>query len=230
MPLFAVHISDGVLQPAYLVIGFAIAALLLVPAAIRVDEDEIPRIGLLTAAFFVASSIHVRFFGGSVHLLLNGLVGAVLGRRAPLAIAVAIVLQAFLLGHGGYTTIGVNTVVMTIPALVAGIVFHALAGPMPIKPRRAMAVGSLVGALAVVLTAALYASVLLVAGVEDFKVVAIGVFLVHLPLAVIEALIVGFTAGYLARVKPELLRPASTAIGQCLDRDNAISDRSRAGI
>jgi ABC-type Co2+ transport system permease subunit len=30
---------------------------------------------------------------------------------------------------------------------------------------------------------------------------------VHLPLAAIEALIVGFAAGYLARVKPELLQP-----------------------
>ncbi len=205
MPIFAVHISDGVLQPIFLVAGFAIAAVLLIPAVLHVDEDEIPRISLLTAAFFVASSIHVKFFGGSVHLLLNGLVGVVLGRRAPLAIVVAIALQSFLLGHGGYTTIGVNTVVMTIPALIAGVLFRALAGPPPLKPRRALIAGAVVGALAVITTAALYATVLLVAGVEDFKVVALGGFLVHMPLAAIEAAIVGFTTGYLARVKPELL-------------------------
>lgn len=208
MPLFAVHISDGVLSPIYLAIGFAIAVILLIPALIRVQEEEIPRIGLLTAAFFVVSLIHVRVGMTSVHLLLTGLVGVVLGRRAPLAIAVALPLQAFLLGHGGFTVLGVNAVVMTVPALVSAGLFRLFCGRGPVKPGRATIAGTVVGAVAVILTAALYASVLIVAGVEDFWVVAMAGFVVHLPLAAIEALIVGFAAGYLARVKPELLRSA----------------------
>jgi cobalt/nickel transport system permease protein len=206
VPIFAVHISDGVLSPIFLAIGFAVAVILLIPALIRVHEDEIPRIGLLTAAFFVASLIHVKVGVTSVHLLLTGLVGVVLGRRAPLAIAVALPLQALLLGHGGFTALGVNAVVMTVPALIAAAIFHLFCDSQPIRPARATAVGMFVGALAVILTAALYASVLLIAGVEDFWIVAVAGFLVHLPLAAIEALIVGFAAGYLARVKPELLR------------------------
>jgi cobalt/nickel transport system permease protein len=205
VPIFAVHISDGVLSPIFLAIGFAVAAILLIPALIRIHEDEIPRIGLLTAAFFVASLIHVKVGITSVHLLLTGLVGMVLGRRAPLAIAVALPLQALLLGHGGFTALGVNAVVMTVPALIAGVLFRLFCDRRPIRPGRAMAVGMFVGAVAVILTAALYASVLMIAGVEDFWVVAVAGFLVHLPLAAIEALIVGFAAGYLARVKPELL-------------------------
>jgi cobalt/nickel transport system permease protein len=209
VPIFAVHISDGVLSPIFLAIGFAVAVILLIPAVIRVQEDEIPRIGLLTAAFFVASLIHVRIGITSVHLLLTGLVGVVLGRRAPLAIAVALPLQAFLLGHGGFTALGVNAVVMTVPALVAGALFRLFCDTRPIRPARAMAVGMFVGAVAVILTAALYASVLMIAGVEDFWLIATAGFVMHLPLAAIEALIVGFAAGYLARVKPELLRPAA---------------------
>ena len=72
-----------------------------------------------------------------------------------------------------------------------------------------------------ILTAALYAAVLLIAAVEDFKIVAVGGFLVHLPLAAIEAVIVGFTCGYLARVKPQLLHPQERSSAQPRDRVDA---------
>ena len=65
----------------------------------------------MTAAFFVASLIHVSIGPTSVHLLLNGLLGVIVGRRAPLAVLLGLTLQAVLFGHGGFTTIGVNTCV-----------------------------------------------------------------------------------------------------------------------
>ena len=80
--LWAVHISDSVLSWPWQLGGFLGALVLLCLALVRVREEEIPRIGLLTAAFFVASSIHIRLGPTSVHLLLVGLLGAILGRRA----------------------------------------------------------------------------------------------------------------------------------------------------
>ncbi len=124
--IWAIHIADGVLDWPWLALGFAVAAALALFASWRVREDEVPRIALLTAAFFVASSIHVRLGPTSVHLLLNGLVGVVLGRRAPLAILVGVALQALLIPHGGLTTIGVNATVETLPALAAAALFPAL--------------------------------------------------------------------------------------------------------
>lgn len=121
--LLAVHISDGVLLDSVWVGGWVTAAGLVAASAHRVREDEVPRIGVLTAAFFVASQIHLPLGGASVHLLLNGLVGVVLGRRGPLALAVGLLLQALLFGHGGLTTLGVNVTVYSVPALVAGFVF-----------------------------------------------------------------------------------------------------------
>src|SRR5262249_35671328 len=112
LSLFAVHISDGVLQASWLAGGFFLAALGLVLALWRLRDEDIPRIALLTAAFFVASSIHIRVGPTSWHLLLNGLVGVMLGRRAGLAIALGLALQYFLLMHGGLATLGVNTCVM----------------------------------------------------------------------------------------------------------------------
>src|SRR5262249_23624457 len=93
MMLFAVHISDGVLTTPWLAAGFAVAAILLALASWRVRDDEVPRIAILTAAFFVSSLIHIRLPMTSIHLLLTGLIGVVLGVRSALAIFVGLVLQ-----------------------------------------------------------------------------------------------------------------------------------------
>lgn len=124
--LFAVHISDGVLTLPWLAGGFALAASLLGISAWRLRDEEIPRIAVLTAAFFVASLIHIPVPGAPpIHLLLTGLVGVLLGPRAVLAIAVGLLLQVVLIRHGGYFTLGVNTCVMTAPALLAFLMFRS---------------------------------------------------------------------------------------------------------
>src|ERR1700736_6473812 len=97
--LFAVHISDGVLALSWLAGGLILAGLGVALALWRMRDEEIPRIALLTAAFFVASSIHIKVGPTSWHLLFNGLVGVLLGRRAGLAIVLGLALQYFLLMH-----------------------------------------------------------------------------------------------------------------------------------
>lgn len=211
MSLLAVHISYGVLSPWAEVLGFVIAGALLIPAVWRVREDEVARIALLTAALFVSSSVHVRVGPTSVHLLLNALVGVVLGRRAPAAVSVGLVLQAALLAHGAITTLGVNTTVIAGPALLAGCLFRTLCGSSP-SPRRAAWVGATVGVLTVMVTAALNAVVLIGVGTEDWTIIAVPQFAIYCVLAVIEGMIVGVTAGFLVRAKPKLLglRSATT--------------------
>jgi cobalt/nickel transport system permease protein len=207
---FAVHISDGVLTAPWLAGGFALAALLVVLGSLSVRDEEIPRIALLTAAFFVASLLHIRVGPTSVHLLLNGLVGAVLGRRAPLAILVGLFLQVALIGHGGFLTLGVNTCVMALPALLAGALF-TIGRPRPNEAgTRAQTafdfvLGCVAGAGTVLVTAVLNAAVLYWGGAEDWRSLAVVVFLAHLPVAAVEGIIVGFTVSFLARVKPEML-------------------------
>lgn len=134
---WAIHLADGVLDGFWLLGGFALAGLL-AGLALLLDwrrqrrqgtpltEAEVVHLAVFTAAFYVASLIHVRLGPTSVHLLLNGLLGVVLGWRAALAIPVGLLLQAALFGHGGFTTLGVNTVIMVLPALAAGGLFHGL--------------------------------------------------------------------------------------------------------
>src|SRR5581483_7917181 len=108
---WAVHIADGVLTESWCAFGVVGAALLMLAGAWRMREEEISRTALLAAAFFVASLIHVRVGPTSVHLLLNGLLGVILGRYAGVAIPIGLFLQALLIGHGGLDALGVNSCV-----------------------------------------------------------------------------------------------------------------------
>jgi cobalt/nickel transport system permease protein len=278
--VWAVHISDGVLTARWWLGGWVVAALLALLGAWRIRDEEIPHVALVTAVFFVASLIHVKLPPTSVHLLLNGLVGVVLGRRAALAIPIGLTMQAALLFHGGFTTIGINSCIMIVPALLAGLLFRVLhavpwlrrpwfrsglvaAGAVvwmlglvysvafistnpiralepndpPLDPHWANAVtfhpltlaivivlaagvawaehrlenapefplGLLVGEGAVLATALLNCLVLSWGGQEDWHTLALLVFVAHLPVALVEGIVVGFAVGFLAKVKPEML-------------------------
>ena len=88
------HISEGVLSGPVLLSGAALAAAGTAVGLRKLDYDRIAQAGVLSAAFFVASLIHVPIGPSSVHLLLNGIVGLLLGWGAFPAILVALVLQA----------------------------------------------------------------------------------------------------------------------------------------
>jgi cobalt/nickel transport system permease protein len=126
LALWAVHISDSILDAWCWGGGLVAAALLAVIGAWRIRDEEIPRVALLTAAYFVASAIHLPVWPTSIHLLLNGLVGILLGWRACLAIPIGVLLQYLLIQHGGFYTVGVNSVVQIVPALAAWCLFACL--------------------------------------------------------------------------------------------------------
>jgi cobalt/nickel transport system permease protein len=205
-PLWAMHISDGVLTMPWLVGGFLLAAILALIGGYRLRDEEIPRVALLTAAGFVATLMHVRLGPTSVHLLLNGLLGVVLGRRAPLAILVALGLQAALLQHGGLTTLGVNSCVIALPALLGAGLFGVGSRPAwTHRPPWPFVLGFVVGGVAVLSSACLNAAVLLWGGAADWHGIVTLVFLAHLPLAPVEGVVVGFTVSFLTQVKPDML-------------------------
>jgi cobalt/nickel transport system permease protein len=164
---------------------------------------------LLTAAFFVSSSIHIKLaiLPTSVHLLLNGLVGVLLGPRAPIAIAIGLLLQYLLLAHGGLTTLGLNTCIISAPALGAALLERRLR--LVLSPFWR---GVLVGGGTVALTVLLNFVVLLFGGKENWGLLARLVLLAHLPVVVLEAGMLGVILAYIERVKPELLEcpPTST--------------------
>ena len=206
--LLAVHLSDGALATAWWAAGFGGLAVLLAVAMRKVREEEIPRIGVLTAAFFVASSVHIPLvvLPTSVHLILNGLVGVVLGRRAPLAVTIGLALQYLLLSHGGLTTLGINACIVGVPALAAGALYPALRrARVPAFVR-----GVLLGGGAVAGAVTLNFCTLLFGGKEDWQTLARLVLLAHVPIVLIEGLMLGVLVSYLEKVKPELLSKSAS--------------------
>jgi cobalt/nickel transport system permease protein len=221
-PIWAVHISDGVIHPSWLIGGGVVAVLFVALGLWRIADKEISRVALLTAGFFVASAIHIPVFVVPVryHLLLNGLVGVMLGRRAAVAICIGLLLQFCFLSHGGIYVLGVNTCVMAIPALAAATVFRYASRRLPLS-----LAGFVVGFAAVMLTALLNAMVLILGGEEDWRAIASLLFLAHVPIALVEGWIVAVVVAYLARVQPALLpgyepRPVSE-VGKTSSNDTS---------
>ncbi|MCK4361859.1 MAG: cobalt transporter CbiM [Dehalococcoidia bacterium] len=198
------HISDGVLSPQVWVSGYVITgALATYILTKKTDISEIPKLSVITAAVFVASLIHIPIGPTSVHLVLSGLAGITLGLAAFPAILVALILQAFLFQHGGITTIGINTVNMGLPALAAYGVFLAVTRTN-IKGKYTI-FGGLAGGIAIALGIALLSLCLLSTG-EYLEYVVPYVVVAHLPVVAIEAIVVGAFAGFMLRVRPQLLK------------------------
>jgi cobalt/nickel transport system permease protein len=200
--LFSVHLSDGAMSWPWVVGGFVCLAALLAVAVRHVRDEEVPRIALLSAAFFVGSSIHIKLavVPTSVHLILNGLVGVVLGRRAPLAVTIGLLLQYVLLSHGGLTTLGLNGCIAGLPAVGAGLCYPVLRRWLP-----AVACGVTLGAAAAAGAVLLNFLALWLGGVEDWQTLARLVLLAHVPVVIIESVLLGAIVAYLAKVRPDLL-------------------------
>jgi len=196
------HIPDGVLSAPVLMTGAVVSSGLLALALRRLDYERLPQAAALASAFFVASLIRIPLGPSSVHLLLVGLMGLLLGWTSVPALLVALVLQAAFFGFGGVIVLGANTVNMAVPALLCG----AALGPLL---RRASSggvfwVGAAAGAAGVLLTAGLVALSLGLSA-EPFIPAAKAISVVYLPLAAVEALVTGIVIAFLHRVAPEFL-------------------------
>lgn len=201
------HIYEGVLSVTQygqeLLAAGALAAAAGTAVGLRkLDPQRLPQIGLLSTTFFVASLIQVPLGPSSVHLVLSGLLGLVLGWAAFPAILIALVLQVMFFSIGGPTTLGLNTVIMAVPAVVCHFLF-----------RRAVAaddewfvfgVGFAAGATALILGALITTGILILAG-KEFSALAPLILAVHLPSAAVEGLITGSVVVFIRKVRPELL-------------------------
>lgn len=214
------HIPDGILPASVCAAGFVTAGVATWYSIHRLEKagdprEGIPRASLFTAAFFVGSLVHIPIPPTSVHLILGGLLGVVLGWYALPAILVGLFFQAVLFGHGGITTLGVNATIIGVPALLAYGIFRlrALPGLSGRKATGALAFAG--GALGLALSAAAMLALLITtvpasldAGAERTAIYALT--LAHAPLALLEGAVTAFVVMFLLRVKPELLEQSET--------------------
>ena len=197
------HIAEGVLSPAVLGGGAVLALAGTAQGLRRLEYDRLVAVGILSAAFFVASLIHVTVGLASAHLVLNGLVGVLLGWAAFPSILVALLLQALLFQFGGITVLGVNTFTMGFAAVASWYVFRAVCRLCP--GMGGVRAGAFMGGALGVALAAVLTALALAFTDEGFWLAAQLLLLAHLPVMLAEGLITMFTVSFIMRVRPELL-------------------------
>ncbi len=194
------HLSEGLLKPEILIGGAVVSALFTLYAFKTLKDDEIPKTAVLSALFFLASFIHVPIGPTSVHLVLGGIVGAMLGFRAFIAIFVALLLQGILFGFGGLTTLGINLFNLATPTLIGYWLFMLPSSKRWYKDL----LWFLIGFIPLAVSAFLLSLTLALNG-DAFIDAAKIALLAHLPLMFIEGAMTLLALRFIEKVAPSLL-------------------------
>jgi cobalt/nickel transport system permease protein len=196
------HISEGVIAAPVLVAGAAVAVAGCAVGLKKMDLQNTPKVAVMSSVFFVASLIHVPVGPTSVHLVLNGLIGLLLGWMSFPALLVALLLQAILFQFGGITTLGVNTVAMALPAVVCYLLYARLVRG---NNKTVAAIASFLTGVTGVLLGGIIVALFLISTGEQFVAVAKLFVIVHFPVMLIEGVLTVFIVMFIRRIKPEVL-------------------------
>lgn len=148
------HISDGVL-PWWLWVGGYVASLAIVLLALyRLQKQRrmLPAVAVMAAVGLAVMNIPL---GLPVHINLAALAGIILGPFNGFIAMFIVNLFSALVGHGGITVLGINSLLVGSEALVAGLLFNGLGGAKRLLPNATLAVlvALLISTLLVVVTA-----------------------------------------------------------------------------
>lgn len=207
------HIAEGLAPLPVAAAGYALAAAGVAIGLRGMRDEAIPRAALVCAVIFLASTlIRLPIGPSSVHPILNGLSGLLLGSMAVPVWVVALFLQALLFQFGGIATLGLNTVIMAAPAVICHRLFGRALRTVA-TPRTAFLLGAAAGAVSLVLSFVLWAIALVASGKQFGMFVALALP-PHLLLTAMEAVFTGFIVAFLFRVSPAAImggEPAAEA-------------------
>jgi cobalt/nickel transport system permease protein len=188
-----IHLPDGSFTLQWVAVWWLFAlvilggALLLIRRKKRLDNRIITTAAFVTAVSFAIFQIDIPIFGG-VHMNLT-----------PLSAAI---------GHGGWGLIGANVVVNFSEVLVAYLTYRGL---KPIvtglfyRAGIATFAGLFVGNIVMIV-------VILISGIQGVTQTSSQILFglsilaaVNMGIAVIEAVLTGFTVAYIGKIRPDLL-------------------------
>ena len=141
------HIADGIISTEIAIAADVISIGALYAFGKKTETDDIPKMGMMAAALFVASLIHFPVAGTSVHLGLFGLAGILLGLRSFPVVFVALLFQSLIFQHGGILSTGLNALNMGAGALVAYLLWRVSGIPEFVRAFTAGFFGIMVPAL-----------------------------------------------------------------------------------
>jgi cobalt/nickel transport system permease protein len=209
------HIPDGWLSLIVSVAAFIITAIFWVISfrKIKLAEQQVPMMGLLTALFFAAMFANYPvLFGTTAHLLGAAVIGLILGPFAGLiSMTIILVLQALLFGDGGIVSLGANVLNMgVIGVFIPCILFYGVNEAFKPKSRGTILglvfVSAFIGDLLAAVGAAVELS--LSSGVFPYalNVTLPAMFINHSIIGVAEGVVSVIIVGTLLKLRPDVLQ------------------------
>jgi cobalt/nickel transport system permease protein len=208
------HIPDGFLTLYVIIPAFIITILFWAISIkkIKLTEQQVPMMGLLTALFFAAMMMNYPIIGGTTaHLLGGASLGLILGPYAGcISVTVILVLQALLFGDGGLTALGANVLNMgIIGVFVPCLIFLGMNKALKIKTTTALYVTIFISAFLGDLLAAISAGTELGLSTPLFQyglTVAVPAMAInHSIIGVAEGIITVILIGTLLKLRPDVL-------------------------
>jgi cobalt/nickel transport system permease protein len=216
------HIPDGVLPVWIWVLGFIIMSLIMGFCLFRLRtmdmRKKIPLLGALTATMLVGMSLPTELILPGYHINLSVVTGILIGPALGFIAAFIANLILALMGHGGITVIGLNTLLLGSEAVLGHTLFYLLKR-LPVFWRAALAtvITLLITTLLLIGFVALshlnpeffrhgedHVQKLQVGGsIATFAVIVLTIGVIGW---IIEAAITGAVVTFVSQVKPDLLR------------------------
>ncbi|MBF7070875.1 cobalt transporter CbiM [Aliarcobacter butzleri] len=198
------HISDGIISIEVATVSAVATLAFCVYSFKNLTNEKIALVASMSALFFVTSFIHIPFGVTQIHLMLIGFIGIFLGSVAFISIAIALILQALLLGFGGLSSLGANILVMALPAYLVYLIFKLEI----LKRLNEKVKFFLVGFLGVFISSLLLFTVL-VFSKDEYLAVAYSIIAVNIPTMILEGLVTMFLLLYIKKSMPKLLKETS---------------------
>lgn len=124
------HIPDGVLPVWLWLLGFIIMSISMGLSLYRLRsmdmKKKIPLLGALSAAMLVVMSLPTEFILPGYHINLSVVTGILIGPALGFVAAFIANLILALMGHGGVTVIGLNTLLLGSEAVLGHTLFYML--------------------------------------------------------------------------------------------------------
>ncbi len=217
------HLPDGLLDPATLIILWIVVILLMILGYFKMgkifekedSEKLIPYIGVLAATIFAFQFVNYPVPGGtSGHLIGGTLVAVILGPWASVIILFLVLVVQSLFGDGGILALGANTFNMGIIGGIIGFYFVVfivkILNKTSIKKEMKVTIATAIGSyIAIILASFMCGIELGLTGAVPIGIAIPAMVYWHLLIGIGEATISALIVFYIYRVKPDLITTES---------------------
>ena len=211
-----VHLEDGAFTIEWVALWTLIAAALIAVALYRLGGYSIPTRKLAIAAMCVAVGfaifqIEIPIFGG-VHINLTPLIGILVGPSLGSLAVLVINMFGAAIGHGGWGTIGANSIVNIAEVFLGYLIYRHLRTSW-----NASRFFSAFSATAVALTVSAVLALVIISisgiqgstqGEEETFANLLIMAAANIATGLVEAVVTGYIVSFIGKVRPDLLETA----------------------